>query len=115
MIVDGDVAASHGFRSADLLDRLGDDLGGLRIAVPDDFFFAEADAAVAEAVLAAAKVLEGQGARLVSASIAGAAEVQSYQMPVLIADAANLHRDRLATAPDRFSPGFSRGLRPASR
>lgn len=111
-IVDEVAASANGISSADLPNHLDDPIEGLRVAVPDDFFFADADDDVTEAVLVAAKVLEGLGARLVTASIAGAAEVQSRQMPVLVADAARLHRDRLATAPEKFSEGVRRRLLP---
>lgn len=106
-IADGGAVTSDPLR-----DRLGGGLDGLRVAIPDDFFFGEAEDAVAEAVLAGAKVLEGLGARLVSASIEGAAEVQSHLMPILIADAADLHRERLAADPARFGDGVLARLRP---
>jgi aspartyl-tRNA(Asn)/glutamyl-tRNA(Gln) amidotransferase subunit A len=109
-ILDAEVASSHGVSAADLLDKLDEPIEGLRIAIPDEFFFDDADAEVSAAVLVAAKVLEALGARLVTASIPGAAEVQSRQMPVLIADAARLHRERLATAPEKFSEGVRRRL-----
>ena len=56
------------------LDR---EIAGLRIAVPDDFFFDEADAAIAEAVHEAVRVLERRGARIVRRAIPGAAEAQA--------------------------------------
>ena len=111
-IAEPDAFAGLGLAPGHVLDRFGEGVAGLRIAVPDDFFFAESDAAVADAVLAAAKVLEAQGARLVTASIPGATEVQSHLMPVLIADAATLHRERLATEPGRFSAGVRARMEP---
>jgi aspartyl-tRNA(Asn)/glutamyl-tRNA(Gln) amidotransferase subunit A len=111
-IADVEASAAHGIAPNDFLDNLEASIEGLRIAVPDDFFFSEADPDVAEAALTAARVLERLGARLVTASIPGAAEVQSHQMPALIADAANLHRARLASAPEKFSEGVRRRLLP---
>ncbi len=111
-IMDVGASAAHGVAPEDLLRDLEAPIDGLRIAVPDDFFFSEAESAVAEAVLGAARVLERLGARLVTASIPAAAEVQSHQMPLLIADAANLHRERLASAPEKFSVGVLQRLQP---
>ena len=111
-IVDVDAAEANGVRPGDFLGNLEAPIDGLRIAVPDDFFFSEAESDVANAVLTAAKALERLGARLVTASIPGAADVQSHQMPLLIADAARLHRDRLASAPEKFSDGVRRRLQP---
>lgn len=111
-ILDEAPAAPHGVTPVGLLSRLDDGVSGLRLAVPDDFFFSEADPGVAEAVLAAARVLEQRGARLVTRAIAGAAEVQANMMPVLFADAASFHRERLAKQPETFSAGVRNRLRP---
>ena len=91
---------------------LDDGVAGLRIAVPDDFFVAEAAAVVAEAVLAAARLLEKKGAKLVRRSIAGAGDVQDHQARILICDAAALHRERLETAPEKFSAGVRERMLP---
>ncbi len=112
-IIDVETSATHGVAPEDFLLNLEEPLDDLRIAVPDDFFFSEAESHIAESVLAAAKVLEHLGARLVTASIPGAAEVQSHQMPLLIADAADLHRERLAIAPEKFSGGVRHRLQSA--
>jgi aspartyl-tRNA(Asn)/glutamyl-tRNA(Gln) amidotransferase subunit A len=105
-------ASTRGVAPESFLHTLEDAINGLRIAVPDDFFFSEADPDVADAVLAAAKVLERLGARLVTMALSGAADVQSHQMPMLIADAAKLHHARLAEAPEKFSEGVRRRLLP---
>lgn len=94
------------------IDRLADDIAGLTIAIPDDFHFAESDPPVAAAVMDSAKVLEGLGARLIATAIPKAAEVQSKLMPLLIADAADLHRQRLVSAPERFSQGVRSRMEP---
>lgn len=111
-IVEAGEPARHGVDPSSLVDSLSDDIAGLRIAIPDDFFFTEADDTVAEAVLAAAKVVEARGATLLSRAIPGAAEVQAHLMPLLFADAADFHRDRLANAPEKFSVGVRTRLQP---
>ena len=98
--------------AAALAGALDRDVAGLRLAVPDDFFFDEADPPVAAAVIAAAQVLEQRGARLVSVAIPGAAEAQAHLMPVLFADAASFHRERIETRPEGFSAGVLARLRP---
>lgn len=102
--------ASAGFAQA--AEALDGGIAGIRIAVPDDFFFAEADPSVAAAVLDAARVLEAAGARLVTAAIEGAAEVQEHQTRLLVCDAADLHRERLAAAPEKFSEGVRTRMLP---
>ena len=111
-IISPGAPARHAVTPAALIDRLDDDISGLRIAIPDDFFFDEADVVIAESVLTAAKTLEKRGARLVVRSIPGAADVQSHLMPLLFADAADYHRDRLADAPEKFSAGVRTRLEP---
>jgi aspartyl-tRNA(Asn)/glutamyl-tRNA(Gln) amidotransferase subunit A len=102
--------ASAGFERAE--DRLDAEITGLRIAVPDDFYFAEADPEVATMALDAARILEAAGAKLVSAAIVGASEVQEHQARLLICDAADLHRERLATEPEKFSEGVRTRMLP---
>ena len=111
-IVDGAAFRRRRLDPDQFVTGLGGGVAGLTIAVPDDFFFAEADGAIAEAVLAAARVLERQGARLVRRSIPGAAEAQANLMPVLFADAASYHRERLEAEPGRFSAGVLHRLEP---
>lgn len=111
-IVDPAIASRHGVTTEALVDCLDHDISGLRIAIPDDFFFDEADAAVGEAVLIGARQLETRGARLVDAAIPGAADAQAHLMPLLFADAADFHRDRLASAPETFSEGVRTRLEP---
>ncbi|MCB1494506.1 MAG: amidase [Bauldia sp.] len=111
-IVDPEQALRHGVEPADFLTGLDGDVAGLRLAIPDDFFFSEADPEIAELVLAAARVLETGGARLVAKSIPGAAEAQSNLMPLLFVDAATFHRQRLEDNPDGFSIGVRTRLQP---
>lgn len=111
-IADSKVCMAHNVAPDDLIECLDNPIDGVRIAVPDDFFFREAETDVSEAVLAAAKALERRGARLVSTAIPGATDVQSHQAPMLVADAARVHSDRLRAAPEKFSEGVRRRMLP---
>jgi aspartyl-tRNA(Asn)/glutamyl-tRNA(Gln) amidotransferase subunit A len=111
-IVEPEQASRHGMTPADLMAHLDDDIVGLRLAVPDDFFFSEAEPEIAEVVLEAARVLEKRGARLVTKAIPGAVEAQANLMPMLFADAADFHRDRLKSNPEGFSVGVRMRLQP---
>jgi aspartyl-tRNA(Asn)/glutamyl-tRNA(Gln) amidotransferase subunit A len=112
VIVDPEAASRHGVVPSDLVAHLEDDITGLRLAVPDDSFFTEAEPEIADIVLEAARALEKRGARLVSRSIPDAAEAQSNLMPVVFADAAAFHRSRLETNPGGFSTGVRTRLQP---
>ncbi len=111
-IVSPDQASRHGMAPTDLMTRLEEDITGLRLAVPEDFFFSEAEPVIAEIVLEAARILERRGARLVTKSISGAAEAQSNLMPLLFVDAADFHRERLEGSPEGFSVGVRTRLQP---
>jgi aspartyl-tRNA(Asn)/glutamyl-tRNA(Gln) amidotransferase subunit A len=110
-----DAACIHGALSgagAGWFAGLDRTLSGVTIAVPDDFFFSEADEAIAQRVLDAARELEALGARIVTRSIPDAAEIQSILQPLLVADAAAFHRERLLTHPEGFSVGVRERMLP---
>ncbi len=111
-ILETEPCQSHGLTPDALVSALGEDISGLRIAVPDDFFFAEADEAVAETVMSAIRRIERRGARVISRTLLHAAEAQANLMPVLFADAAAFHRERLEKHPEGFSIGVRTRLQP---
>lgn len=87
-------------------------LKGLRVGMPLAVFRDDADPAVADCVLRAAGVLERLGAQLVELRLPGVALAQSHLNPVIYADAAQLHRERLRDSPQRFGVQVRTRLQP---
>src|SRR5690606_10709326 len=96
----------------DVLGRLGDGIEGVRILVPSSFFAQEADAEVVAAVRAAAEVLASLGAIVEEGELSGAEAAQDHLMPIIYADAADYHRERLERDPERFGRDVRKRLRP---
>jgi aspartyl-tRNA(Asn)/glutamyl-tRNA(Gln) amidotransferase subunit A len=87
-------------------------LDGLRIALPGGHFRAGVDGDAVAALETAAAVLEAQGARLIEAAMPLADEAQEHLNPIVYADAANFHRERLAHSPERFGHAVRERLQP---
>jgi aspartyl-tRNA(Asn)/glutamyl-tRNA(Gln) amidotransferase subunit A len=85
-------------------------VAGLRVGIPHGFFFEQADAEIAAAVLAAADALVGLGARLVEIALPGAADAAAACGPIVWAEALAVHRDRLDSSPELFEDGTRRRL-----
>ena len=96
----------------DVLGRLAEPIGGVRILVPARFFAAEAEPEVVAAVRQAAEVLAGLGAQVEEGELPGAEAAQAHLMPVIYADAADFHRERLERDPDRFGRDVRARLQP---
>jgi len=96
----------------DVLLALRSGIKGIRIAVPKNFFFDDVDAEIETAVRHAADELEKLGAILFEVDLPGAELTQQYLMPVLYADAANFHRERLENEPDKFGEDVFKRLEP---
>ncbi|MDP6346670.1 MAG: amidase [Alphaproteobacteria bacterium] len=77
------------------LPSLDDGIAGVRIGLPRSFYFDDADAGVAELVMAAARVLEARGAELVDVDLAEAAEMQAWASVMIFADACAVNAERL--------------------
>jgi len=96
----------------DAMRRLSTGVAGLRVGIPRNHYFEGAPAAIAAAAMDAARVLERLGARLVDIEVAGAEDAPACVQKIIFADAAALHRDRLARAPDIFDPLVRERLQP---
>ena len=77
------------------LPRLDDGIAGRRIGLPTNHYFAGADPEVAGLVMAAARVLERLGAKLVDVRVAGVEETQRQMTVMIYADACAFHAKRL--------------------
>ena len=87
-------------------------LSGLRIALPGGYFREGVDADAVAALDAAAAVLETQGAQLIDADLPMASEAQEHLNPIIYADAASFHRERLEDDPERFGRAVRERLQP---
>lgn len=96
----------------DLLRRLNAGVAGLRIGVPRNHYFADTPADLAEGAMAAARVLETLGARLVDVTVRGAEHAPQEVQRLIFADAAALHRERLTRQPELFDPQVRERLQP---
>jgi aspartyl-tRNA(Asn)/glutamyl-tRNA(Gln) amidotransferase subunit A len=93
--------------SADRADEdftrlLGKDISGLRIGIPQDYFYEMIDEEVAEAVRQAAGVLEGLGAHVEECSIPALNDSISVSGTILLTEAAEIHLDNLRQRADDF-------------
>ena len=86
----------------DFTRLLGRDLSGLRIGVPQDYFYDMIDEEVTEAARRAAEVLEGMGAHVEECSIPALNDSISISGTILLTEAAEIHLDNLRERPDDF-------------
>lgn len=96
----------------DVLGRLADGIEGVRVLVPTAFFADLATAEVREAIASAAEVLAGLGAVVEEGELPGAELAQRHLMPVVYADCAAYHRERLQREPERFGDAVRTRLQP---
>lgn len=90
---------------------LDDGVRGMRIGVPQEFFFGDVDDGVASTVRSAIDTFVHLGARPVPVRIPGAEQAQERMLAIMYPEAAQLHRDRLRTDPSSFDPDVLRRLR----
>jgi aspartyl-tRNA(Asn)/glutamyl-tRNA(Gln) amidotransferase subunit A len=96
----------------DVLGRLANGIEGLRILMPSRWFAAAADPEVAAPVRQAAEVLAGLGANVEEGDLPGAEAAQAHLVPIIYADAAAYHRERLEREPGRFGRDVRARLQP---
>ena len=86
----------------DFTRLLGQDISGLRIGVPQDYFYDMIDDEVQAAVQQAARTLEGLGAQVEECSIPALNDSISISGAILLTEAAEIHLDNLRERPDDF-------------
>ncbi len=86
----------------DFTRLLNKDISGLRIGVPQDYFYDMIEEEVAAAVRRAAAVLEGLGAQVEECSIPALNDSISISGTILLTEAAEIHLDNLRRQPDDF-------------
>lgn len=92
------------------LGRLGDGVRGLRIGVPQNFFFDDVAPDIARAVLAVADTLADLGATTVPLTLPDAEHTHAQASVLIYADVARYHRQWLDT-PDSMTPALHQRLR----
>jgi aspartyl-tRNA(Asn)/glutamyl-tRNA(Gln) amidotransferase subunit A len=86
----------------DYRDALRGDVRGLRLGLPRNYFFDEADPEVAAAVRRAASLLEAEGAYVTEVEVPGVEQALAVGMPVLVAEAAAYHEKYLRERPGDY-------------
>ena len=86
----------------DFTRLLGEDIGGLRIGIPQEYFYEMIDDEVRTAVLQAASKLEELGARVEECSIPALNDSISISGTILLTEAAEIHLDNLRERADDF-------------
>ena len=86
----------------DFTRHLGKDIGGLRIGIPQEYFYDMIDDEVRAAVLQAASKLEELGARVEECSIPALNDSISISGTILLTEAAEIHLDNLRDRADDF-------------
>lgn len=86
----------------DFTRLLGQDISGLRIGIPQDYFYDMIHDEVTAAVQEAARVLEGLGAHVEECSIPALNDSISISGTILLTEAAEIHLDNLRECADDF-------------
>jgi aspartyl-tRNA(Asn)/glutamyl-tRNA(Gln) amidotransferase subunit A len=98
-----DVASYRG-PIPDYTAALADQITGLRIGVPREYFEAPLDAQVAQAVRRALEVLEELGAQVTEVSFPRFQQAQAISGTILMAEAAAAHRELVVRDGDKLYP-----------
>jgi aspartyl-tRNA(Asn)/glutamyl-tRNA(Gln) amidotransferase subunit A len=88
--------------STEYRGALRGDVRGLRLGLPRNYFFDEADPEVVAAVRGAASLLEAEGAHVAEVDVPGVEQVFAVGMPVLVAEAAAYHEKYLQERPGDY-------------
>ncbi len=108
---DRDDPASVDVASEDYVAALSRDAAGLRLGVLGGDWIADADRAVVAALREAGEVLARLGASVEDAELAGRADAFALTAEMVLAEAAWVHRERLAKTPEVFAPDVLARLR----
>jgi aspartyl-tRNA(Asn)/glutamyl-tRNA(Gln) amidotransferase subunit A len=86
------------------------DLAGVRIGLPREFFFEGVEPDIERAVRAGADGLAALGADVREISVPGTADAVATANALIRAEALSVHAERMATAPERFGEDVRRRL-----
>ena len=96
--------ASLQVEPSDYVDQLDQPIRGLRLGIPRDYFFADVEPGIAEAVDAAAEVLADQGAEVLPLELPGMEHDAKLAYRIVQVEASAYHRRNLAERPDDYLP-----------
>ncbi|MEZ4671597.1 MAG: amidase [Anaerolineae bacterium] len=102
---------TNGYRLRELTMNPTEPLQSLRIGVPADDFFREADPEIIAAFDAAIGVFAGLGAKIVPVNLNFLRETVETSKVIVSADAAAFHRERLEQQPEQFGADVLARLR----
>lgn len=86
----------------DAFTQMTDGLAGLRIGVPQGYFFNDLESGIGEAVQDAVERIAELGGVVTEIKLSGAESAQQEVMPMVWADAYEYHRDRVEESPELF-------------
>ena len=95
-------ASSANRPDEDFTRLLGQDISGMRVGLPQDYFYDVIDDEVRIAVQQAARILEGLGAHVEECSIPALNDSISISGTILLTEAAEIHLDNLRERADDF-------------
>lgn len=87
----------------DYMATLGQDVRGVRIGVPETYYFDHVEPAVAEAVRSALARLEAMGAALVPVEIPLPDQIMAVEFAICLPEASAYHRQMLRATPDAYT------------
>ncbi|MFI0713457.1 amidase [Streptomyces inhibens] len=96
--------ASLSVPAADYRPTSAEDLGGLRVGVPGNYYFDHVDAEVESAVRLAVERLESLGAELVDVEIPMTRYIQATQWGLMVPEATAYHQQTLRSVPELYAP-----------
>jgi aspartyl-tRNA(Asn)/glutamyl-tRNA(Gln) amidotransferase subunit A len=102
--------ASSNRSMPDFTSQFGDSLQGVKIGVPGDYFFDNADPQIVAAVTAAIDVLHDEGAEIREIKMPWVKLGRAVNVAVLLPEAAAVHQELLAERGDYYSPAVRHRL-----
>ena len=100
---DADDPTSRDQPLENFLPTLGDGIGGVRIGIPRNYYFANLEASRGVAIDSAIRLLETLGAQVSDITLPDAERMQDACAVMIYCDACDVHRDRLKE-PSRWAP-----------
>lgn len=94
----------------DVLATMDGGVDGLRVGVPEEFFFEDVDPVIATAVREVGEMLAKHGGEIVPMRLDGANEAQRHMFRILYPEVASFHAQRLSEAPEQFGEDVHRRL-----
>jgi len=86
----------------DYLSDLDAGVRGLRVGVPENYFFDDCTASVVDAVMELTRVLHRRGAVLVPFHAPDTSSYEASEFTIVMAEASSYHREELERSPDRY-------------